>query len=33
MNLLLYRILKEQIDIKKGLFSFLFPHKTYVLDI
>ena len=33
MNLLLYRILNEQIICKKVLVLLLFPHRTYVLDI
>ena len=32
-NLLLYRILNEQIGCKKSLVLFLFPHRTYVLGI
>ena len=33
MNLLLYRILISRLICKKGLALFLFPHRTYVLDI
>ena len=33
MNLLLYRVFNEQMVWKKVLVLFLFPDKTYVLDI